>query len=117
MGRGNAPGLCLLITDSLAGSPGHKRLAAVASTTDGFELSQLDLEMRREGDVLGSVQSGHLSSLRLLEVVRDEDVIDRARVQARELIENDPELEHLPSLRRAIADLTAEKQTDFIEKA
>jgi ATP-dependent DNA helicase RecG len=89
----------------------------VASTIDGFELSQLDLELRREGDVLGAVQSGRRTSLRLLEVLRDEDVIARARADADDLIGNDPTLAEHSALRSALARLTAEASTDYLEKA
>ena len=70
VGRGGHPGLCLLVTDAEADSPARERLDAVAATTDGFELSRLDLEQRREGDVLGASQSGRRSGLRLLSVHR-----------------------------------------------
>jgi ATP-dependent DNA helicase RecG len=89
----------------------------VASTIDGFELSQLDLELRREGDVLGAIQSGRRSSLRLLEVLRDEDVIARARADADAVISDDPTLAGHPALRHALARLTAEQSTDYLEKA
>ena len=82
VGRGSAPGLCLLVTDAEAGTPARERLDAVAATLDGFELSRLDLETRREGDVLGASQSGRRSSLRLLAVLRDEEVIAQAREDA-----------------------------------
>lgn len=117
VGRGVLPGLCLLVTDADAGSPSRERLLAVASTTDGFELSQLDLEMRREGDVLGSVQSGRRSSLRLLEVVRDEDIIDRARTAAHAIVESDSELTSHPALKLAIGSIIADEQAEFLEKA
>lgn len=117
VGRGGLPGLCLLVTAAENGSPARERLAAVASTIDGFELSQLDLELRREGDVLGASQSGRRSSLRLLEVLRDEDVIARARADADAVIGNDPTLAGHPPLREALARLTAEQSTDYLEKA
>ncbi|MSO26615.1 MAG: ATP-dependent DNA helicase RecG [Candidatus Nanopelagicales bacterium] len=117
VGRGSSPGLCLLVTETEGGSPARERLLAVASTTDGFELSKLDLQMRREGDVLGSMQSGRRSSLRLLEVVRDEGIIERARTAAHEVVENDPELILHPALRLAIRALIADEQADFMEKA
>ena len=117
VGRGVLPGLCLLVTDADAGSPSRERLLAVASTTDGFELSQLDLEMRREGDVLGSVQSGRRSSLRLLEVVRDEDIIDRARTAAHAIVESDSELTSHLALKLAIGSIIADEQAEFLEKA
>src|SRR5690606_4903840 len=79
VGRGTLPGLCLLVTDAEPGSGSRARLDAVASTTDGFRLSRLDLEQRREGDVLGAAQAGRSSSLRLLTLLRDEEVIRDAR--------------------------------------
>lgn len=117
VGRGSLPGLCLLVTDADAGSPARERLLAVASTTDGFELSQLDLEMRREGDVLGAMQSGRRSSLRLLEVVRDEDIIVRARAVALEVIEVDPQLRDHAALRIEIDSIIADEHAEFMEKA
>ena len=79
LGRGGLPGLCLLVSRAEAGSPARERLDAVASTTDGFELSRVDLEQRREGDVLGRSQSGFRSSLQTLRVLRDEKTIVAAR--------------------------------------
>jgi len=117
VGRGGLPGLCLLVTTAIAGSPSRERLAAVASTIDGFELSQLDLELRREGDVLGAMQSGRRSSLRLLEVLHDEEIIERAREDADTVVANDPTLATQPALRTALARLTAEVSTDYLEKA
>src|SRR5437868_5878490 len=93
VGRGAAPGLCLLVTDAEAGSPARERLDAVAATLDGFELSRLDLESRREGDVLGASQSGRRSSLRLLSVLRDEKVIADAREAATAVVTDDPQLQ------------------------
>ena len=116
VGRGTLPGLCLLMTEAPAGSPARERLAAVASTTDGFELSRLDLQLRREGDVLGATQSGRRSSLRLLEVVRDEAVIERARTAAMDIVSVDPDLSGHPGLRSAIDALVAEEQAEYLEK-
>ncbi len=82
IGRGATPALCLLVTDAEAGSPSRARLDAVAATSDGFELSRVDLEHRREGDVLGADQSGRRSSLRLLRLLEHEDVIAEARAEA-----------------------------------
>ena len=70
VGRGAAPGLCLLVTEAVEGSPARERLDAVASTVDGFKLAELDLEQRREGDVLGATQSGRRSHLRLLSLLQ-----------------------------------------------
>ena len=117
VGRGNLPSLCLLLTEMPKGSPARTRLDAVAATTDGFELAQLDLQLRREGDVLGSSQSGERSSLRLLEVVRDEDVIVRARAAAISIVAADPSLASAPGLLSAIHALVPDARADFMEKA
>jgi ATP-dependent DNA helicase RecG len=89
----------------------------VAATTDGFELSRLDLDQRREGDVLGASQSGFRSSLTMLRVLRDEDTIVAAREAATRLLERDPELSGAPELARAVAELEQSRQSDFMEKA
>jgi ATP-dependent DNA helicase RecG len=116
IGRGTLPGVCLLVSGAQAGSPTRERLDAVASTRDGFELAQRDLEIRREGDVLGGSQSGVRSSLRLLRVVEDADVIEQARAVAERIINDDPELAEHPQLRAAMTALDAE-QAEFMEKA
>ena len=116
IGRGSDPGLALLVTDMPAGTPARERLDAVASTTDGFELSRLDLEQRREGDVLGEVQSGRRSSLKLLALLRDEDLIKIAREEATAVVETDPELEHHPGLAASIRDLLGEYRAEYLEK-
>ena len=82
VGRGSAPGLCLLVTEAQPDTPSRERLDAVAATLDGFKLSRLDLEQRREGDVLGAAQAGRHSSLRLLRLLADEDLIGLAREEA-----------------------------------
>jgi ATP-dependent DNA helicase RecG len=117
VGRGRHPGLCLLVTDAMEGSKARERLDAVASTLDGFELSRLDLEQRREGDVLGQTQSGRRSSLRLLTLLRDEDIIKQARAEATELIDADPELSGHPGLAAELAALVDEERAEFLEKA
>ena len=98
VGRGGLPGLCLLVSHADAGSEARMRLDAVASTTDGFELSRVDLEQRREGDVLGSNQSGFRSSLENLRVLRDEKTIVAAREAAESLLAEDPSLGSWPAL-------------------
>jgi ATP-dependent DNA helicase RecG len=117
VGRGSAPGLCLLVTDSEAGTPARDRLDAVAATQDGFELSRLDLETRREGDVLGASQSGRRSSLRLLSVLRDEAVIAEAREDAAALVAADPDLGRHPALRAAVEAVLADQRAEYLEKA
>ncbi|MFI0353971.1 ATP-dependent DNA helicase RecG [Actinomadura sp. 9N407] len=117
VGRGTLPGLCLLVTDAEAGGKARERLDAVASTTDGFRLSRLDLEQRREGDVLGAAQAGRASSLRLLTLQKDEDVILKARDEATLLVEADPDLAEHPALAAELAALLDEDRTDYLEKA
>ncbi|NUU24137.1 MAG: ATP-dependent DNA helicase RecG, partial [Streptomycetaceae bacterium] len=116
VGRGSAPGLCLLVSDMPAGTVARDRLDAVAATLDGFELSRIDLEQRREGDVLGEAQSGSRSSLRMLAVVRDEDVIVAARDEASEIVDHDPELTGHPELRSALASLLDEERAEYLDK-
>ncbi|MFD3730804.1 ATP-dependent DNA helicase RecG [Streptomyces sp. NPDC058632] len=116
VGRGSAPGLCLLVTEMPEASPARQRLGAVAGTLDGFELSRLDLEQRREGDVLGQAQSGTRSSLRMLAVIDDEEIIAEAREEATAVVAADPELERLPGLRTALAALLDEEREQYLEK-
>jgi ATP-dependent DNA helicase RecG len=117
VGRGTAPGLCLLVTEAPAGSRSRERLDAVAATTDGFALSQLDLETRREGDVLGASQSGRQSSLRLLSVIRDGEVIAAAREAATRLVGVDPLLRTAPGLEAEVQRLVTRDQAGFLEKS
>lgn len=116
VGRGAHAGLCLLVTGASAGSLARERLDAVAATADGFALSRLDVEMRREGDVLGVRQSGVRSSLRLLSVVRDEDVIATARDDAAAVVAADPSLADHPALAAAVRELEDSTQADYLEK-
>ncbi|MFJ8059840.1 ATP-dependent DNA helicase RecG [Streptomyces sp. NPDC096142] len=116
VGRGSAAGLCLLVSEMPEASPARQRLNAVASTLDGFELSRIDLEQRREGDVLGQAQSGARTSLRVLSVIEDEEVIAEAREEATKVVEADPELEHLPGLRTALDALLDEEREQYLEK-
>ena len=117
VGRGGHHGLCLMVTTAYAGSASRARLEAVASTTDGFKLAELDLELRREGDVLGKEQSGKGRSLRLLSIIKDVDVIEEARAAATDVIETDPLLEETALLRAAIDALGRRAETDFLDKA
>ena len=117
IGRGVHAGLCLLMTEVDAKSPSGQRLQAVAATTDGFELSRVDLEQRREGDVLGANQSGTRSSLKLLRLLRDEDVILDARAAAVALVDADPDLRGYPALAQAVNDLIDAERAEYLEKA
>jgi ATP-dependent DNA helicase RecG len=117
VGRGGLPGLCLLVSRSEAGTPARERLDAVASSTDGFELSRIDLDQRREGDVLGKSQSGFRSSLQNLRVLRDEQTIVTAREAAEALLDEDPTLGRTPRLAEAVAELEESQESGFMEKA
>jgi ATP-dependent DNA helicase RecG len=117
VGRGGKPGLCLLVTDAPPGSPARDRLDAVAATVDGFALSRLDLEQRREGNVLGAVQAGRKSGLKMLTLLRDEELIVAARAEAQALVDADPQLAAHPALVDAIRVLLDEEQAKFLEKA
>ena len=116
VGRGTSPGLCLLVTSALPESAARERLDAITKTTDGFELSRIDLEQRREGDVLGANQSGTRSHLRLLRVLRDETLIEQARADAQELITADPELAKHPLLKNELAKIQADSAAEYIDK-
>jgi ATP-dependent DNA helicase RecG len=129
VGRGTAAGLCLLVTEappamsrrggqggsSPQASTARDRLDAVAATRDGFKLSRLDLEQRREGDVLGAAQAGRHSSLRLLQLLKDEDLIGQAREEATAVVSADPDLAGHPALREAIEDLLG-VQAEYLDK-
>jgi ATP-dependent DNA helicase RecG len=117
VGRGSAPGVCLLVTDMPAGTTARERLDAIAGTTDGFELARLDLELRREGDVVGTTQSGRRSGLRLLSLVRHEKVIVSARDYAGKLLTEDPGLEKHPGLRALVEETVGEDQAEYLAKA
>jgi ATP-dependent DNA helicase RecG len=116
VGRGSDEGLCLLLTDLPAGHPGRARLDAVASTTDGFALSRLDVTLRREGDVLGTRQSGRRSSLRLLSVVHDEQLIVEARDIATAVVQGDPSLDTVRPLQALVDQLLLSSQANFLDK-
>ncbi|NBV90257.1 MAG: ATP-dependent DNA helicase RecG, partial [Actinobacteria bacterium] len=116
VGRGSLPGLCLLVTEANQYSPARARLAAVAATTDGFELAALDLEQRREGDVLGREQSGVHSSLKLVSIISDTDLLEQARVHAEHLVAEDPTLQNHQDLARAIAALVASR-AEYVKKS
>ncbi len=113
VGRGGNAGLCLLLTAAEDGSLALERVQAVAETLDGFKLSEIDLELRREGDVLGTTQSGGRSSLKLLRVIRDAELISSARAQAETVLDADPTLEKHPALAAALAELEEAAQDNL----
>ena len=102
VGRGNESGICLLVSASEDGSLASQRLSALAQTTDGFKLSELDLELRGEGDVLGENQAGTKSQLRLLKVTKDAKLLERSRLLAKEILQRDvpAQLQHGIELMR-----------------
>ena len=116
VGRGRSPGLCLLVTNAPVESAARVRLDAVAATLDGFELSRIDLEQRREGDVLGASQSGTHSHLRLLRVLRDEELIESARADAEGIIAASPDLSGYPGLSAEVANVAKNAATDYLDK-
>lgn len=116
VGRGAIPGLCLLVTEAPRGTPARARVEAVAATTDGFQLAEVDLELRGEGDVLGDAQSGARSSLRLLRVVADADLIALARAAAEQVLEDDPALLRHTGLAAAIGRRVGQQERAALAK-
>ena len=116
VGRGSAPGVCLLVTEGHENAPGRARLAAVAATNDGFALAEADLELRREGDVLGTSQAGRATSLRLLSLLRDKDVIAQARDDAQGLVGDDTKMSQWPGLADMVSEVIAAESQDYLEK-
>jgi ATP-dependent DNA helicase RecG len=117
IGRGTHAGLCLLKTEVEETSQSGQRLRAVEATTDGFALSRVDLEQRREGDVLGASHTGTRSSLKLHRLLRDADVIRDAREEAVALVDRDPHLQQQPALAQAVKDLIDAERAEYLEKA
>lgn len=117
VGRGSVPGLCFLHTRQPSDTSAGQRLQAVAATTDGFLLADLDLEQRGEGDVLGVLQSGGRSTLRLLSVLRDQVIIANARDEVVDLFAQDPELREHPTLLRAIEERERIAATEYLDKS
>jgi ATP-dependent DNA helicase RecG len=116
VGRGGLPGLCLMLTSAEEGSLALERVKAVAETTDGFKLSEIDLELRREGDVLGATQSGGRSSLRLLRVLQDSKLIQDVRAEVADIFQADPTLEKHPLVAETLIQLDKARQ-DFLAKS
>lgn len=117
VGRGSVPGLCLLVSNTKEDSQSMNRLSSVAATLDGFELAKIDLEQRKEGDVLGRSQSGGKSHLRLLRVLRDEDLIQRAREVALKILSINSNLDNLPELKNEVAKLQNDEAARFMDKS
>jgi ATP-dependent DNA helicase RecG len=117
IGRGGHAGLCLLVTGAQPDSASMERLTAVAGTRDGFALSRIDLEQRREGNVLGVEQSGRRSALQLLSVLHDEEVIVSAREAASAYLEQDPDLAGAPGLRAAVIAIEVSERAEFLDRS
>lgn len=117
VGRGGVPGLCLLVTEAEQGTVARERVEAVAATLDGFELAEVDLELRGEGDVLGDAQSGVRSSLRLLRVVKDAELIARARGEAERILDDDPTLDRHPGLAEALARRVTQEERAALSRS
>ena len=117
VGRGSVPGLCLLVTSAAEQTQSMERLIAISQTLDGFELARIDLEQRKEGDVLGSAQSGGKSHLRLLRVLRDEELIEKSREDALALLKSDPSLSKHPELLAEVAKLKDQESSAFMDKS
>jgi ATP-dependent DNA helicase RecG len=115
IGRGGHPGVCLLLTTAEEGSLARQRLDAVAGTRDGFALAEVDLAQRREGDVLGASQSGSRSSLKLLRVLDDADLLLTARELAERCVADDPGLSD-PALADIVTGLETEAAGDWLER-
>ncbi|SHG96970.1 ATP-dependent DNA helicase RecG [Geodermatophilus nigrescens] len=115
--RGRHRGLCLLVTEARETTSTGQRLAAVAGTSDGFELARLDLETRREGDVLGAAQSGRRSGIRMLSLLEDEELIAAARTEATALLATDRGLADHPGLAMEVAALATDERAEYLEKA
>jgi ATP-dependent DNA helicase RecG len=117
VGRGSAAGLCLLVSEVPAGTSTMQRLQAVADTLDGFELAQMDLELRREGDILGAAQSGVKSGLKMLSLLDDLDVIEEARAEAQRVIADDPDLTEHPGLAQMLREVVDASRAEYLEKS
>jgi len=115
VGRGGLPGLCLLVHPGVGEAP-HERLDAVAATTDGFELSRIDLRQRREGDILGASQHGVRSQLQFLHVLEDEELIEAAREDALEVVSEDADLTAHPRLAALVSARVDAEQAAYLER-
>ena len=116
VGRGAAPGICLLVTEAPENAPGRARLDAVAKTNDGFALAEADLALRREGNVLGTSQAGRSTALRQLSLIRDRTLIEHAREDALGLVGDDPEMSQWPGLADMVSLVIAEENQDYLDK-
>ena len=117
IGRGEHASLCLLATNLPEASKAGERLKAVAGTLDGFELADLDLEERREGDVLGHTQSGRPITLRLLSLAKHRDLIEGARSFAESVYDTDPRLLDHRGIALLAAPFSESERVEYLDKA
>ena len=111
VGRGGTNSWAFLVSRAEPGSPAEQRLEVIHHSLDGAEIAQADLEFRGAGDVLGDAQSGGKSSLKLLRVVKDADMIADARTRAEQLLAADPELADEVQLAGSVLDFTRGNET------
>ncbi|MBV7411881.1 ATP-dependent DNA helicase RecG [Dermabacteraceae bacterium TAE3-ERU27] len=112
VGRSHLPGICFLVSSAPPGSDSADRLAAVAATTDGFALAEIDLRYRRQGELTGTSQAGTRSELKYLDLLNDAQLIVTAREHAEKLITKDPELAAHPATARALRRFAAAEQIE-----
>lgn len=116
VGRSSLPSLCIAMHRHELTDAGRARLQAFAETTDGFELAEADLRLRKEGDVLGAGQSGKATHLRFLSVRRDEALIRASKSEAEALLAQDPTLSAYPDLARALRG-ASEGQVEWMQRS
>jgi ATP-dependent DNA helicase RecG len=116
VGRGGAAASCFLVTDAAPGSPAMTRLERIAEISDGFAMADLDLELRSEGDVLGTEQAGRYSTLRFLSVRRHPEEIAEAREVARAVLDEDPALTRHPRLVGLVRAVVGDEGAQFLER-
>lgn len=116
IGRGKFGGVCLVWSRAQPDTLASRRLDAFTKTTDGFELAAFDLQLRESGNILGDSQSGRASSLKILDLLADEEVISQARKDAKHLVAGDPHLQQHQVLQQAIARRVSEEEQEFLER-
>ncbi|MBC8045223.1 MAG: ATP-dependent DNA helicase RecG [Fimbriimonadaceae bacterium] len=97
VGRGSDQSFCILMTDDKLTSEARVRIKTMIETTDGFKISEVDMQLRGPGEIEGTRQSG-VPQFRIADIIKDENILREARLSAEEILENDPQLnaeEHL----------------------
>lgn len=116
VGRGKHPSRCYLIAQP-SSSEGQTRLQALCDSTDGFYLSEVDLSLRGAGNILGSEQSGGVSDFRVADIMKDKDLLEKAREAALELLSKDPTLVAYPLIRREVLNAVGDEQAEWLFKS